>query len=102
MARNPLNRDSHRGSSEANMLTSSHAAVHDSVVELLTTYIFESPRAVWPGTDGMTLEDVVSCYRAEAAAGHVPAETELCERHPELAGQLAAFFDPLETVARLM
>jgi len=74
------------------MLTSSHAAVHDSVVELLTTYIFESPRAVWPGTDGMTLEDVVSCYRAEAAAGHVPSEAELCEQHPELAGKLAAFF----------
>jgi hypothetical protein len=81
------------------MLTSSHAAVHESVVELLTTCIFESPRAGWPGTDGMTLEDVVSCYRAEAAVGHVPSAAELCDRHPELAGELAAFFDQFQTAA---
>jgi len=81
------------------MLTSSHAAVHDSVIEILTTYIFESPQAGWPGTDGMTREDVVSCYRTEAAAGHVPSEAELCGRHPELAGALTEFFDQFETAA---
>jgi hypothetical protein len=75
------------------MLTASHAfGIHDQVVELLTTYMFESPRAGWPGTDGMRLDDVASCYRVEALAGHVPSEAELCARHAELAERLAAFF----------
>jgi len=75
------------------MLTVSHAfGIHDPVVELLTTYMLESPRAGWPGTDGMRLDDVASCYRVEAAAGHVLSEAELCARHPELAERLTAFF----------
>jgi|SoiMethySBSTD1v2_1073268.scaffolds.fasta_scaffold1012795_2 hypothetical protein len=75
------------------MLTATHAfAIHDPVVELLTTYMLESPQAGWPGTDGMRLGDVASCYRVEAVAGHVPSEAELCARHPDLAEPLAAFF----------
>jgi hypothetical protein len=83
------------------MLTASHAfGIHDPVVELLTTYMLESPRAGWPGTDGMRLDDVASCYRVEAAAGHVPSEAELCARHPDLAEQLAAFFRTFDSSMR--
>jgi hypothetical protein len=83
------------------MLTATQPfGIHDPVVELLTTYMMDSSRTAWPGTDGMRLDDVVSCYRVEALAGHVPSEAELCAHHPELAEQLAAFFHTFDTPIR--
>jgi hypothetical protein len=45
-----------------------------------------------PGGDGLTLDDVLSCYPAAVVAGQVPDRRQLCERYPDLAGEVDAFF----------
>lgn len=74
------------------MSTLTHAPADCAVVDLLTGYILASPRACWPGADGMLVEDVLSCYRGLATAGDVPSEAELSQLHPELAARLTAYF----------
>jgi hypothetical protein len=62
------------------------------VADLLADYLATSPGVSLPGGDGATLGDILSGYEALAARGQVPAEAELCRRHPELAARLVAFF----------
>jgi hypothetical protein len=47
----------------------------------------------WPGTDGLTIDDVVVAdYLVEADAGQVPLPQELIRRHPALAAAILEFF----------
>jgi hypothetical protein len=63
------------------------------VIELLAGYLLLSARTNWPGTDGLTVEDVVvTAYLAEAAAGRVPRPRELIRRHADLADAIREFF----------
>jgi hypothetical protein len=46
----------------------------------------------YPGTDGLTEDDVLLSYPQVVAAGQAPGPDELCRRHPELATELESFF----------
>jgi hypothetical protein len=46
----------------------------------------------WPGTDGMTVADLLLSYPPAMRAGRVPDHRELLHRHPELANELRSFF----------
>jgi hypothetical protein len=58
---------------------------------LLAHYLAHSPRNL-PGGDGMLVEEVIRDYPAAARVRAVPGEVELCNRHPNLAPQVIAFF----------
>jgi hypothetical protein len=60
--------------------------------EVLLGYL-EGPQVIlWPGADGLTLGEALLGYAEAAAAGQVPDQQELLQRHPELAEELRAFF----------
>lgn len=61
---------------------------------LLATLILVADGFRWPGSDGLTVDDLLRAYPALARQGRVPGPEELCRRHPELARALADFFDP--------
>ena len=63
-----------------------------SLHDTLAHYLANSPAVSMPGADGMLVEEVVHDYPAAASARAVPGEVELCERHPDLAPQVVAFF----------
>ena len=63
-----------------------------SLQDTLAQYLANSPASNMPGADGMLVEEVVHDYPAAASARAVPGEAELCERHPNLASQVVAFF----------
>jgi hypothetical protein len=60
--------------------------------ELLLGYLQGTDAPLWPGVDGLTLEEVLRSYPEHAAAGRVPGQRELLRRHPELRDELLAFF----------
>jgi hypothetical protein len=60
--------------------------------ELLLAYLHAAQAPLWPGVDGLTVEEVVRSYAEHAAAGRVPDLQELLHRHPELREALLAFF----------
>jgi hypothetical protein len=63
------------------------------MVALLADYLYASMPIKWPGTDGLTLGEVVmTAYPAAADAGHVSGLKELLSRHPELEGAINEFF----------
>jgi hypothetical protein len=47
---------------------------------------------VWPGGDGVTLDDILRSYPQVAAARLVPDLHELLRRYPDLADELTAWF----------
>jgi hypothetical protein len=47
---------------------------------------------LWPGSDGMTLDDILRNYPQAAALGQVPTLPELRRRFPDLAAALASWF----------
>jgi hypothetical protein len=59
--------------------------------DVLLAYLQDSVQ-LWPGGDGLTAEEAVRDYVRAAAEGLVPDQRQLCDRHPELAAELAAFF----------
>jgi len=59
---------------------------------VLFTYLEGVACPAWPGADGLTVDDVVSCYPQALAAGQVPGLDDLVRRHPELAEELHLFF----------
>jgi hypothetical protein len=68
-------------------------AVRDAAVrELLLGYLQRVKGLLWPGADGLTLEDLVRSYPQIAATGRVPTLQELHRQHPELADLLNAIF----------
>jgi len=46
----------------------------------------------WPGTDGMTVQDVLLSYPHAIASGQAPDRQELLRRHPDLADEVEAYF----------
>ena len=67
--------------------------IEGPLADLLAGYLLTSRWASFPGTDGMTVADVVVTeYPAARAGGYVPGPDELARRHPDRADAVAAFF----------
>jgi hypothetical protein len=62
------------------------------MLELLLDILRAAPACCWPGGDGLTLEDALSCYRQAAASGWVPGLKMLLQAHPEWRTDLIAVF----------
>ena len=78
---------------------SAEAVPRDRLVRLLADYLLASPRAGWPGTDGLTVSAVVAAaYPAAVSAGAVPGPAELAHRHAELADEIVTYFGPARDV----
>lgn len=60
--------------------------------ELLLAHLRAADAPPWPGTDGMTVEEILLNYPQAAAAGLVPDMQTLLESHPDLADVLREFF----------
>ena len=67
-------------------------ACNDALREVLLGYLQAAGCPPWPGTDGLTVDEVLLSYRLNARAGRVPDQQALLQRHPELADSLLAFF----------
>ena len=70
------------------------------VRELLLGHLRSADLPVWPGVDGLTLEDALLSYPQAVAAGWVPDLRQLLREHPELAEELTAFFEGRGTLGR--
>jgi hypothetical protein len=60
--------------------------------ELLLGHLRAANVPVWPGADGLTIEEVISTYPLAVAAGQVPGFEQLLAARPDLQAQLVAFF----------
>jgi hypothetical protein len=60
--------------------------------ELLLAYLRAVHAPRWPGSDCVTIEDVLSSYPQAAEAGLVPDLQSLRASHPELTDALRRFF----------
>jgi hypothetical protein len=73
------------------------ATTHDSAQAeqmraILLGYLQCRAAGLWPGSDGITMDDILGSYRQAAAAGRVPDLAELRRRFPDLAESLASWF----------
>ena len=64
----------------------------ESLSDTSVSYLLAATGSGWPGVDGLLVADVLKEYPMVAAAGFVPDEILLCERHPDIASQVVAFF----------
>jgi hypothetical protein len=60
--------------------------------EVLLAYLTAAEPPLWPGTDGLTLRDILLSYPQAMAAGRVPGRRELLRKHPDLREALQLFF----------
>ena len=79
--------------------TSSDASRTQRLSDVLLDYLDGVAAPSLPGGDGLTLDDVLSSYPAAVVAGKVPNRRQLCERHPDLVGEVEAFFTRLTVTA---
>jgi hypothetical protein len=63
------------------------------LIDILAWNLLNSSATTWPGSDGLTVEDVVVAdYRMEAEAGHVPQPDDLITLYPNLSEAIRTFF----------
>ncbi len=67
-------------------------ACKQSLGEVLLAYLKAADVRLWPGTDGLTVRDVLLSYPQAMAAGRVPGRKELLGKHPDLREDLESFF----------
>jgi hypothetical protein len=60
--------------------------------DVLLNHLLHATFPTWPGGDGLSVEEVLLSYHEALAAGQVPGLDELLQRHPDLNGELCAFF----------
>jgi len=60
--------------------------------EILLEHLAHPCVTVWPGADGLTVEEVLGGYPQAVAAGQAPGLEELISRHPDLTEALKHFF----------
>jgi hypothetical protein len=60
--------------------------------EVLLGYLQAEGALPWPGSDSLTVEEVLAAYPAAARQGLAPDQQELARRHPELAAEVRRFF----------
>jgi hypothetical protein len=64
----------------------------EQVKAILLGYLHCRATNLWPGGDGLTLEELLRSYPQAARAGLVPGLPELQRRFPDLAEALASTF----------
>jgi hypothetical protein len=75
------------------MSTTTHdPAATEQVRAILLGYLQCRAAALWPGSDSITLDDILRFYPQAAAAGRVPDLPELQRRFPDLADALTDWF----------
>ena len=62
------------------------------VEAILLGYLHCRAAGLWPGSDSITLDDVLRSYPRAVAAGRVPDLPQLLRRYPDLAAALTAWF----------
>jgi len=60
--------------------------------EILLDHLAQPCVTVWPGADGLTVEEVLGSYHQAVDAGQAPGPEELLARHSDLAAPLKDFF----------
>jgi hypothetical protein len=68
------------------------ASALQNLQEVLLAYLKAADLPQWPGTDGLTVHDILLHYPLAMAAGRVPSRKELFRKHPNLCEELEAFF----------
>ena len=64
----------------------------DLLRQVLLDYLLASRAVTWPGADGTTVDDILTCYPQAVAAGEAPDWQELCRRHTELIAEIQSLF----------
>ena len=64
----------------------------DLLRRILLRFLLASAAVDWPGVDGLTEDDILSCYPLASAKGNVPGKRELLRRHPNLSAEIEALF----------
>lgn len=72
--------------------TSHEPAPAEQVKAILLGYLQCRAACLWPGGDGLTLDEMLRSYPQAAGAGRVPGLPELLRRFPDLAAALTAWF----------
>ena len=80
-----------------NDLPAESEALWRQLQEVLLGHLSAAVIPAWPGSDSLTLEEVLFAYPPAAAAGRVPGYEQLLAERPDLERQLIAFF----TAARM-
>ena len=63
-----------------------------ALAEILLAHMQQQQVRMWPGSDGLTVDEVLAFFLDAAALYGVPNPDELLELHPELAKELELFF----------